>query len=201
MNLKNKNVTIFLILVIVICTCFFSIKILSEIKMNMEINDVLTQNIENTNWPKSVPIIQSKFINITKLNDKSWELNIKEYISYNEFREYLIDLYSEGFEPIKELGSDNPKRLSTNEPTEENFVLLWSGKNENYNVEAYWNNIEGSEVERDSVTILLYDNLAVTPDLGVDVENEVKLDSGDLISGEILKSGELYENTLLNSGE
>ena len=69
MNLanKNRNVMIFLILVIIIFTCFLSIKVLIKIKNNMDIEDVLTQCIRNTNWPEDVPVIPSKYVNINKI--------------------------------------------------------------------------------------------------------------------------------------
>ena len=199
---KNRNVTIFLILVIIIFTCFFSIKILTNIKKNLEIENILTQNISNTNWPKDVPIIQSKFINITKLTEKSWEISIKEEISYEDFKAYLIELFSEGFEPILEMGSDNPKRLSSNEPTEDDFVLLWCGKSEDYSVEAYWTNNNthynsgDEEYIEDCVTILLYANSTTDRELEEALPQNESIVSGDLISGD-----EISGDSIIVSGD
>lgn len=215
MNLrdKNRNVTIFLILVIIIFTCFFSIKILTNIKRNLEIENILTQNISSTNWPKDVPIIQSKFINITKLSEKSWEISIKEKISYEEFKAYLIELFSEGFEPVLEMGSDNPKRLSSNEPTEDGFVLLWCGKSEEYSIEAYWTNNNhyrsgDEEYIENCVSILLYANSTDDTDLETDFPQNEGVVSGDLsssdeISGDIMmSSGDVISgDTMMVSGE
>lgn len=206
LNNKNKKVTIFLILVIIIFTCFFSIKILTKIKNNMEIEDVLIKNISDTNWPKEVPIIQSKFVNITKTSDKAWAINIKEFISYEAFKAYLVELYSEGFEPIEEMGSDNPKRLSTNPPTEDDFVLIWCGKSEQYNIEAYWfnkssENSSEQEVEMDCVTILLYSNSSMNVKLDEEISKEQNNSSGDYHSGDILEIDEISGDKVLHSGE
>ena len=207
MNLKNKNksIAIFLILVIIIFTCFFSIKILTEIKTNMEIENVLTQNITNANWPESVPIIQSKFVNVTKVSEKSWEINIKEYISYEDFKAYLIELYTQGFEPIKEMGSDNPKRLNSNIPNEEDIVLIWCGKNTEYSIEASWYNknydTHNEDFERDCVTILLYANSLTNLDIETEINKNENILSGDSVSGEIFESGEFSGDNILISGD
>lgn len=207
MDFKNKNrsIIIFLILVIIIFACFFSIKILNGIKKNLEIENALNINISNSNWPSGVPIIKSKYINITQLNENAWELSIKEKISYEEFKTYLIELFSEGFEPITELGSDNPKRLSTNEPTEDDFVLLWCGENDKYSIEAYWRNnnqyTSGEEVYiEDSVTILLFAKFDTITNVMDSSQNE-NFVSGDLNSGDVIQIEESSGDNTTDSGD
>ena len=201
MNFKNKSksIMIFSILVIIIFTCFFSIKILLKIKNDMEIENVLLENISNTDWPKEIPIIQSKFLNITKTSGSAWEINIQEYVSYEQFKAYLIELYDYGFAPIKELGSDNPKRLSTNEPTEDGFVLIWSGKSEDYNVEAYWNN-NSQSMEGDCVSIFLFKNSSKKLDNELEIKEDENVFSGDSFSGESFNINSISGDDV-NSGE
>lgn len=205
---KNKNVVIFLVLVIIIATCFFSIKILNSIKKQLEIDNALTSSISSSDWPLEVPMIKSKYVNVIKSNEKSWEISIKEKISYEEFKTYLIELFSAGFEPITELGSDNPKRLSSNEPTEEGFVLLWCGESDKYSIEAYWTNsnqyISGEEVYiEDCVNILLYANFETNTNIDIDanISQSGDIFSGDLGSGELLQVDVVSGESILNSGE
>ncbi len=229
MNLKDKRtqVTLFLILVIIIVTCFVSIKILTLIKENIEFENILTENISKTQWPAEVPIIKTMNFEVTKVADESWVVNVNEYISYEALRDYLIELYSEGFQPLNEFGSYNPKLLSINEPTGENAFLSWIGKNENYTVEVFWDNTmlylySDSELDVngfDQFTILLYSNdandsddmqfsgdntLDVSGDALENVTFEISGDeSGDVIfetSGD--ESGDLvFEELSDNSGD
>ena len=208
MNLENKNkkIMIFLILVIIIFTCFFSIKILIKIKNSIEIEKVLEQSIENTNWPKDVPIIQNKNINISTVGEKYWEIKIKEYVSYEDFKTYLIELYNNGFEPIKEMGSDNPKRLSTNAPTEKGFVLIWCAKSEEYNVEAYWFNtdFENAEIQgmdNYCVNILLSSNSSMDSDINSENSKGDNFSSGDYISGASLNVDVISGDNIVTSGD
>jgi hypothetical protein len=167
--------------------------------------NALNVNISNSNWPSGVPIIKSKYINITQLNENAWELSIKEKISYEEFKTYLVELFSEGFEPITELGSDNPKRLSTNEPTEDDFVLLWCGENDKYSIEAYWRNnnqyTSGEEVYiEDSVTILLFAKFDTSTNV-VDSSQNENFVSGDLNSGDVIQIEESSGDSTTDSGD
>lgn len=206
LNDKKRKVTIFLILIIIIFTCFFSIKILTKIKSNVEIQSVLEQNISKSNWPIEVPIIQNKFVNITSVSKKSWEISIKEFISYEEFKAYLIELYSEGFEPIEEMDSNNPKRLSANPPTEEDFVLLWCGKNEKYNIEAYWRNTnyenhDEQEVKNDCVTVLLYENSSANVDFENETQKNENINLDNSFSSENLENNEFSGDDIISSGD
>lgn len=215
MNLKNKNtqVTLFLILVIIIVTCFACIKILAAIKENIEIENVLAENISNTQWPAEIPIIKTKYFSIERVGDSSWNVNIQEYIDYADFREYLIELYAEGFMPLTEFGSQNPKLLSINEPTGDDAFVTWIGEKGKYTVEVYWDNTMmylNSDQTQDyfeQMNIVLYSNEDIIPvddnslsDISGDVNFNI---SGD-ISGDALieLSGDFSGDAVLeNSGD
>ena len=212
MNLANKNkkVMIFLILVVVVVVSLLSIILLKKFKINSELNAILEQNIIDSGWPKSVPLIKSEFLKINKQGENSWAININEPVGYEFFREYLIELYNTGFKPIAETESKSPKLLSLEEPSEDGFILFWAGQNSEYIVEAFWQkndlvNYSGEELDDDSVTIFLYliDEEKISVEDVVIPEKDVEIVSGDVFwdSGDELNSGEILIENETTSGE
>ena len=212
MNLANKNkkVMIFLILVVIVVVSLLSIILLKKFKINSELNAVLEQNIIDSGWPKSVPLIKSEFLKINKQGENSWAININEPVDYEFFREYLIELYNMGFKPIAETESKSPKLLSLEEPSEDGFILFWAGQNSEYIIEAFWQkndlvNYSGEELDDDSVTVFLYliDEEKTSVENVVIPEKDVEIVSGDVFlnSGDDLNSGEILIENETTSGE
>ena len=209
LNNKNKQIIFFLSIVIVISCTLLGVILFKKVQMNLELSAKVEESIIETGWPEEVPIIKSDSINITKQDEGSWSITINKPVSYDDFRNYLLDLYDEGFKPISEMGAKSPKLLAMVEPQEEGFVLVWAGRSSEYTVEAFWKkgtttNVSDEITEDDYVTILLYsstdkeDNFEKNDIYEDDTENadtsgDITLDSGDSVnsSGDIVPtSGE-----------
>lgn len=202
LNNKNKKVISFLCLVVVSSCALLGIILLKDIKNNIEITAKVEQSIIEAGWPQEVPIINSEFIKIDEQSSGSWSINFNKPVSYDVFREYLIDLYAEGFKPISEFGSKNPKLLSLEEPTEDGFILFWSGQNSKYTIETYWQKIDdtndSSEItEDDYLTILLYSNFVDDiyqenfEDENISGDNTLNSGDDSIFSGDkVITSGE-----------
>ena len=187
------------------------IVVLKKVQINLELTTKINQRIIESGWPKEVPIIKTEFIDIRKQSEKSWSITVNKPVSYSDFREYLLELYGEGFKPISEMGAKSPKLLSLDEPQDEGFILVWAGKNSDYTVETFWKkstimNASGEVVEDDYVTILLYSNQDDEIHFGDEVDSEnidietmsgdtnfLSGDSIDLSGDNISTSGDVFE--------
>ena len=193
---KRRKVIIFLVLVIIIAISLLSIIGLKGFKSNLEMRNIMEQNISASGWPVDVPIIKSEILSISKVDSMSWAIHISKPISYSIFREYLIELYNEGFKPIHELGAESPKLLSHEIPDEEDFLLFWAGMSDNYTIEAFWQenvyqNESGESADDDYVTIFLYSNL---DDVKIHDDNN----DNNMVDEEVVSGDDLNENVNLS---
>lgn len=195
MNSKSKKILAGLILMTVIIVCLLGIILLKRIESNKNTNDIITQIVEETNWPiDSVPIFYHDGISVETPAEGNWSISFDSGIDYQELREYLLELEAEDFLPDKSTGSQNPRLLYTSLSENAAKDIYWQGNKEEYIIRVFWA-LEGAVDEFNIpysynfdliLTKKLEDSKAEisSDDTKQNYENDFKNISGD-ISGDI----------------
>ena len=202
MNVNSKSLLKFLVAIVLIVVTLLVLIIVKQIETSNNVKNLIEKNIAETNWPVEIPIIKNDNVNVVKnvtsgdQSKISWKIQLKDGVSYVDFRDYLIELEEVGFEPVEYLGSKSPRLLVTNPIIDEDFYLLWSGNFKEYRIEVYWANLMG--IDPDELDPLEY---SFTISLSKGFYNNPTVNSGDseiLDSGDLISSGDMIDETIIS---
>lgn len=173
MHLKRLKIIFFLLIIVIIC--FIGIIFLTG-ERNVEIEDQIFENaIRGTMWPSGdIPLISKEGLKVEDFGEYTCQASIASGVTYEEFREYLIELYEIGFKPVSEFGSQNPKRLVNSIEDTDITELTWIAEMGNYSVTVLWAK-EGAVNEFDIPYEYNFDmNLFIKPGKSILIESDEK---------------------------
>lgn len=194
-----KRVKIILALIIIIAIACVAIVIVNSKRVDLEKRTIILEKTNNgASWPiNEVSIPARKDLVVRKVDDQLSQMELTKEVNYDDFREYVILLYEDGFEPITELGSQNPRNLRTSIDTLENKQISWYGQKDNYQIEVNWaakGEVDGNGQPYDYyLQVFLYDK---TIDMNAELSGESLIEdiesSGEvtIISGDEMQSQE-----------
>lgn len=195
MNIEVRKLKVILILLIVVIISLLSILVLLSQKQNSEYMQLATKAVEGTKWPlEEVPLLVKEGITVKDLGEYTCQANVESGVTYEEVREYLIELYDDGFDPNSDYGSDNPKRLISSIEGTDITEITWIAQKDNYYVTVLWA-LEGAVNESNIPYEYNFDmNLFMSPSSTNNNQNEV-------IADELLNEDEEHSGNIESSGE
>ena len=212
-QINNMDLLKALFAIVVIVVCLIIVLLVGFSKESTNINKIMNERIGLAEWPDEVPLLKNKIYDIKKYgsgNKSVWEIECESNVSYAEFVNYLVEVESSDFNPIKETGSKSPRLLNPTPKMDEDFSITWYGYSDNYKIVVDWkNNLNESSESSASrsvfkVTLQYFNvgsmNIFDKDDAKVSEPDEITED----ISGDIDFSGDIFNNSgdVLNaSGE
>ena len=137
--MTQKRLKVILVLIFVAIIAILGIYILSVMKRASTKSSIISSVIEGTKWPiKDVPLLAKEGMKVEDDGDYNCQVTISSGVTYEDLREYLIELYQKGFRPYEEYGSLDPNRLVVGSGASEINNLVWMGEKENYVVNVIW---------------------------------------------------------------
>lgn len=184
-KIDKKYVKLLGFLLIFVFFLILALNILYLVRDKMAKNEIITSTIDGKNWPiDDVPILAKDGINISGDLENMYNVSCENEVTYGELRDYLIELYNAGFEPVKELGCENPNNLKTSIEAVKLKELLWIGEKNNYTVNILWAQ-KGAKNEYDEVYKYNFEmTLFVTSDSYSFIDEELDSTSKDGVKQE-----------------
>ena len=134
----KKMYTVFGILIIFI---ILLLVILSNIYLNKhtKIPEDMQIMIENSAWPTdAVPFLYSPHLQMTKFGDELQMQEIPKGVSFEEFRDYLLELKDAGFVADSFFGCQDPSMISPHIDVETITEFTWMGYKDEFYITAIW---------------------------------------------------------------
>ena len=191
-NLIRCMILVVIITLILLFLIFFKL---------LQVSNDFDNKIASSGWPAEIPILKNEsmeiveYDNFNEQNCISWTNLIRDGLSYDEFRKYLLKLDDIGFEPIKEKGSKSPKLLNMNPIIDEDFIVIWYGQMDDYYVEAYWQYVNYENSESDNIKyvsrILLSKKVDNVSNNFIDRKTEIMSGEVTFVSGDLNATGEI----------
>ena len=194
-KLDKKYVKLLGILLIFLFIVLLVLNALYRIRNNVIRNDMINSAIDGTNWPiEDVPVLLKDGVSVSGDLKNIFNVRWENEVTYNELRNYLIELYNSGFKPVTEFGCQNPNTLKTSIDNVNLKELLWIAEKGNYTVNILWAQ-KGATNELGNV----YDyNFEMT--LFVNSNDYEYIPDDDVSSGDVSMSGDSSFNEII-SGE
>lgn len=194
-KLDKKYVKLLGILLIFLFIVLLVLNALYRIRNNVIRNDMINSAIDGTNWPiEDVPVLLKDGVSVSGDLKNIFNVRCENEVTYNELRNYLIELYNSGFKPVTEFGCQNPNTLKTSIDNVNLKELLWIAEKGNYTVNILWAQ-KGATNELGNV----YDyNFEMT--LFVNSNDYEYIPDDDVSSGDVSMSGDSSFNDII-SGE
>lgn len=194
-KLDKKHVKLLGILLIFLFIVLLVLNALYRIRNNAIKNDMINSVIDGTNWPiEEVPVLLKDGVSVSGDLKNIFNVRCENEVTYDELRNYLIELYNSGFKPVTEFGCQNPNTLKTSIDNVNLKELLWIAEKGNYTVNILWAQ-KGATNELGNV----YDyNFEMT--LFVNSNNYEYIPDDDVSSGDVSMSGDSSFNEII-SGE
>lgn len=194
-KLDKKHVKLLGILLIFLFIVLLVLNALYRIRNNAIKNDMINSVIDGTNWPiEEVPVLLKDGVSVSGDLKNIFNVRCENEVTYDELRNYLIELYNSGFKPVTEFGCQNPNTLKTSIDNVNLKELLWIAEKCNYTVNILWAQ-KGATNELGNV----YDyNFEMT--LFVNSNDYEYIPDDDVSSGDVSMSGDSSFNEII-SGE
>lgn len=194
-KLDKKYVKLLGILLIFLFIVLLVLNALYRIRNNAIKNDMINSVIDGTNWPiEEVPVLLKDGVSVSGDLKNIFNVRCENEVTYDELRNYLIELYNSGFKPVTEFGCQNPNTLKTSIDNVNLKELLWIAEKGNYTVNILWAQ-KGATNELGNV----YDyNFEMT--LFVNSNDYEYIPNDDVSSGDVSMSGDSSFNEII-SGE
>lgn len=194
-KLDKKHVKLLGILLIFLFIILLVLNALYRIRNNAIKNDMINSVIDGTNWPiEEVPVLLKDGVSVSGDLKNIFNVRCENEVTYDELRNYLIELYNSGFKPVTEFGCQNPNTLKTSIDNVNLKELLWIAEKGNYTVNILWAQ-KGATNELGNV----YDyNFEMT--LFVNSNDYEYIPNDDVSSGDVSMSGDSSFNEII-SGE
>ncbi len=194
-KLDKKHVKLLGILLIFLFIVLLVLNALYRIRNNAIKNDMINSVIDGTNWPiEEVPVLLKDGVSVSGDLKNIFNVRCENEVTYDELRNYLIELYNSGFKPVTEFGCQNPNTLKTSIDNVNLKELLWIAEKGNYTVNILWAQ-KGATNELGNV----YDyNFEMT--LFVNSNDYEYIPDDDVSSGDVSMSGDSSFNEII-SGE
>lgn len=194
-KLDKKHVKLLGILLIFLFIVLLVLNALYRIRNNAIKNDMINSVIDGTNWPiEEVPVLLKDGVSVSGDLKNIFNVRCENEVTYDELRNYLIELYNSGFKPVTEFGCQNPNTLKTSIDNVNLKELLWIAEKGNYTVNILWAQ-KGATNELGNV----YDyNFEMT--LFVNSNDYEYIPNDDVSSGNVSMSGDSSFNEII-SGE
>lgn len=194
-KLDKKHVKLLGILLIFLFIVLLVLNALYRIRNNAIKNDMINSVIDGTNWPiEEVPVLLKDGVSVSGDLKNIFNVRCENEVTYDELRNYLIELYNSGFKPVTEFGCQNPNTLKTSIDNVNLKELLWIAEKGNYTVNILWAQ-KGATNELGNV----YDyNFEMT--LFVNSNDYEYIPNDDVSSGDVSMSGDSSFNEII-SGE
>lgn len=194
-KLDKKHVKLLGILLIFLFIVLLVLNALYRIRNNAIKNDMINSVIDGTNWPiEEVPVLLKDGVSVSGDLKNIFNVRCENEVTYDELRNYLIELYNSGFKPVTEFGCQNPNTLKTSIDNVNLKELLWIAEKGNYTVNILWAQ-KGATNELGNA----YDyNFEMT--LFVNSNDYEYIPDDDVSSGDVSMSGDSSFNEII-SGE
>lgn len=138
-KLDKKYVKLLGILLIFLFIVLLILSGLYRIRNNVIRDEIINSAIDGTNWPiEEVPILLKDGVSVSGDLKNIFNVRCENEITYDEVRNYLVELYSSGFKPVTEFGCQNPNTLKDSIDNVELKELLWIAEKGNYTVNILW---------------------------------------------------------------
>lgn len=134
----KKMYTVFGILIVFIVVLLV---VLSNIYLNKhtKIPKDMQVMIENSAWPtKEVPFLYSPHLQMSKFGDELQMQEIPKGVSFEEFKEYLLDLKDAGFVADTFFGCQDPSLISPHIDVDNITEFTWMGYKGEFYITAIW---------------------------------------------------------------
>ncbi len=158
--MSNKEIRMYLIALLVTFVIVSVLYILSNIYLDEErkLPEEVKEQIVISEWPvDEVPIFYRENLEIYKYGDGEEMIvqEIKKGVSFEEYRDYLIELAEAGFVADIVFGCEDPRNISKYADTSELMEFAWFGTKGDMQVQAFWKREDSEDLFIDNMYVIL----------------------------------------------